>query len=176
MINIIKKLSHLQEKKELSEQQKALLVTDGAVTTLLEAFTGSKINVVAKNQKVIKVNEKLAKELKIKNGEDVNERMVFLVDSNTHKPLVYAESYTPFSRLSNEFKEDILRKDIPIGKILKKHKIESRREIKDIDLKNNQELSKLLGLERDTHFLWRDYLIIHKNLPFMKIEEYVLLD
>ena len=38
----------------------------------------------------------------------------------------------PVKRLENDFKEDLIRADMPIGRILKKHNIESRREIKSV--------------------------------------------
>ena len=51
-------------------------------------------------------------------------------------------------RLENDFKEDLIRADIPIGRILKKHKIESRREIKTIYAeKTNEETQSIYGTE-----------------------------
>ena len=43
--------------------------------------------------------------------------------------LIYAISHTPVRRLSPDFKDDLMKADIPIGKIIRQHNIEARREI-----------------------------------------------
>ena len=65
-----------------------------------------------------------------------------------------------------------MRADIPIGKILKKHRIESRREISDIRLASpNAEIRQRFGAGPESQFLSRTYRIIRNDLPFMAIEE-----
>ena len=65
-----------------------------------------------------------------KSWDTVNHRVVVIGNRN----LIHAVSYIPLSRLDDEFREDLIRADIPIGRILKKHRIESRREIEVIDV------------------------------------------
>ena len=166
------KLKEITQEIDLTPFLRACLLTDGSLTILLEAFTGNEIKISGLKQKTISSNEKLSKELKINSGEKLNEREVIL--SAEQKPLVYARSYAVISRLSNDAKNDILNTDIPIGKILKKHKVEMHREIREIRIKSDEKIAKILNLNNKNNdkILWRSYVIIQNNVPLMKIEEY----
>ena len=86
------------------------------------------------------------------------------------KPLIYALSYVPLKRVSNEVREDLIRADIPIGRILKSYQIESRREINNIYIeKPNETLKNLFKTDED--MLARDYVIINNNDILMWIKE-----
>lgn len=104
-----------------------LLTTDGSITAIIEAYTQKSVEVETVEQKVVLANAEIARALKISEGEEVNYRVVYLkVGSEIYAKAI---SYTPLKRLEDSFKEDLMRADIPIGKILKKHNIEARREI-----------------------------------------------
>src|SRR5574344_416988 len=90
---------------------------------------------------------------------------------NNNKPLIYAISYIPLKRLHDNFKSDLIRADIPIGRILRKYNMESRREIKTIEVeKSNKKLEKIYGTSED--ILTRTYTIIHKGEILMWIKEF----
>ncbi|MDI9642838.1 MAG: chorismate pyruvate-lyase family protein [Archaeoglobales archaeon] len=146
-----------------------LLTTDGSITTIIEAYTQKKVEVETVEQKVIPANAEIAKDLKVSEGEDVNYRVVYLKAGDE----IYAKaiSYTPLKRLENSFKEDLMRADIPIGKILKNHNIEARREIKWGKVILDQELAKEFGVKKPM-FLVRNYDIIHKGEILIKITEF----
>ena len=87
------------------------------------------------------------------------------------QPLIYAISYIPLKRLSKEIKDDLVRADIPIGRILKKYDVESRREINTIQVeKATDKLKELYNTEED--FLTRDYTIIMNGEILMWIKEF----
>jgi beta-ribofuranosylaminobenzene 5'-phosphate synthase len=152
--------------------QTVLLLTDGSVTTLLEAISGSDVCVKTISQNVMPASRPVAALLDIGPGDPVNHRIVELVNCTTGEILIYAVSHTPLERLEPGFKEDLMRADIPIGKILKKHHIESRREISDIRLVSpDPDLRRRFGAGPETPFLSRTYHIIRNDLPFMAIEE-----
>lgn len=161
-------LKEIEEQIKITPFLRACLLTDGSLTILLESFTGHEIKISGLEQKTIPADEKISKELKINPGEKLNEREVIL--SAEQKPLVYARSYAVISRLSNRAKKDILNTDTPIGKILKKHKVEVHREILEIGIKTEPKIAKILN--KNNKILWRSYMIIQKNMPLMKIEEY----
>lgn len=78
------------------------------------------------------------------------------------EPLIYAISLIPLDRLNNNFKEDLIQADIPIGRILRKHNIESRREIKSVSIdESSPEMAEIF--KSDSPMLTRTYNIIHKN-------------
>jgi chorismate-pyruvate lyase len=100
-------------------------------------------------------------------GDTVNYRVVVIETTN---PLIYAVSLIAVKRLENEFKEDLIRADIPIGRILKKHNIESRREIKSVYSEDqNPEINEIF--KEDSLMLTRTYNIIHKDEILIWLKE-----
>jgi len=156
----------------LSPLQTILLLTDGSVTTLLEAISGDEVSVTTLSQVVATPGKDVASALEIGTTEMVNHRTVVLKNSRTGEALVYAVSYTPLLRLEPGFRDDLMRADTPIGKILKKHAIESRREILKIGVRESDNIISLGLGNRSGPFLFRSYKIIRAREPLMFIEEF----
>lgn len=149
---------------------KILLHTDGSITRILEAITGKNVEVETVKQEIIKANMKIAETLKISEGEDINYRVVNLKVNDD--VLVHAVSYTPLVRLEKDFKDDLMRADIPIGKIMKKYKIEARREINWTKTEKAGKMAEIFRIEEDDMLLVRNYNIIHKGEILINITEY----
>ena len=113
----------------ISPVQKFLLGTDGSVTQLLESITGKRVVIKTILQKVIPADRTAADNLSIAEGDPVNFRIVEIRTEECGEVLIYAISYTPINRLSPEFRDDLMKADIPIGRIINQHHIEARREI-----------------------------------------------
>ncbi len=156
----------------LSTVQKILLTTDGSVTALLEAYCGEKIAISTLLQEIVQADTGQQESLGIPSGETINFRVVNIKNSGTHQVLLHAVSETPLSRLQPEWQADLLRADIPIGRILACHRIEARRELLDIVLvPADNEMSKTFQIPPGESLLTRTYRIIHKEIPLMKIQE-----
>lgn len=156
----------------LSPLQRILLGTDGSVTRILELATGSPVAVTTLLQAVEPADRDVAERLDVDVGQDVNHRIVELRNTRTGETLIYAESYTPLSRLSPSFREDMMRADVPIGRILERHRLETRREIVGMDAGLREEsVAGRFGLAGNPRFLSRQYRIIHQDRPLMHIEE-----
>jgi beta-ribofuranosylaminobenzene 5'-phosphate synthase len=156
----------------LSPVQKMLLGTDGSVTSLLEVITGGPVEIETLMQKVVPADEAVAKELQVNPGEEVNFRVVLLKTANSHEALVYAVSHTPLKRLDASFRDDLTKADIPIGVILKKHRIESRRDITSTAfLPAGQEHCRAFGVFAREIMLTRSYQIIRHGQPLIAIKE-----
>ena len=149
---------------------KILLHTDGSITKILEAITGKNVEVETVKQEIIKADKEIAEILKIDEDEDVNYRIVNLKVNDD--VLVHAVSYTPLIRLEKDFKDDLMKADIPIGKIMKKYKIEARREINWTKTEKADEMAEIFGIEKDDLLLIRNYNIIHKGETLINITEY----
>lgn len=150
----------------LSSAQKILLATDGSVTTILDVLKGH-VNIKTLKQEFIPATREMAHILGINKGEPVNYRIVII---GTYEPLIYAISLIPLKRLNDGFKEDLIRADIPIGRILKKHEIESRREIKSVSIEESTpELKDIFGTAAP--ILSRTYNIIHQDQVLIRIKE-----
>jgi beta-ribofuranosylaminobenzene 5'-phosphate synthase len=140
------------------------------MTNLLELLTGGKVELQTIKQQVVSSPKGPANMLNIDEGESVNERDIIMVRSSDGHPLLYAKSYTPISRLEPGFKTDLMKADIPIGKIMEKYQIEARRELIGIGLLDaNASLEKLL--HRPGPFIWRSYNIITREEPLITIRE-----
>ena len=113
----------------ISPVQKFLLGTDGSVTQILESITGKKVVIRTLVQKVVPADRAAADNLIIAEGDPVNFRIVEIRTEESGEVLIYAISHTPVNRLSPAFRDDLMKADIPIGRIIKQHHIEARREI-----------------------------------------------
>ncbi|WP_429222798.1 chorismate pyruvate-lyase family protein [Methanobacterium oryzae] len=169
IINVMEKVNELEKSiGNLSSAQKILLATDGSVTTILDVLKGH-IDVNTLVQEFREADKESAEELGINEGDTINYRTV-VMSHNPQEPLIHAISLTPIDRLDNNFKEDLLKADIPIGRILKKYNIESRREVTQIGAeKPDEELRKIFNT--DLLMLTRTYNIIYKDDVLIRIKE-----
>ncbi|MBP2171902.1 chorismate--pyruvate lyase family protein [Methanococcus voltae] len=162
MVNIkpYKVISELKEQHGLSDVEKILLGTDGSITNLLEIIFEGKVVVKTVYQEII---------------DNVNHRAVALYVNEV--PLIYATSKTPLINIEDYYiresvKKDLLSADIPIGKILKIHNLETRREIEKISVSEIPEDAKNLLNPIREELPQRKYYIIHNSKPIMEIDEY----
>ena len=136
--------------------------TDGSVTLLLELLTGKTVKVVTLEQKIIKATTDVAGLLEIEAGDDVNSRLVTLSAGGT--TYVLAKSLAAVKRMPPAVSSDLMRADIPIGRILREHKLETRRDILKMEIVGR----KFFG---DIPVLSREYNIIYNNRILMWINE-----
>ena len=156
----------------LSPMQKFLLGTDGSVTQILEAITGNPVVIETRVQKIIDADPATAERLGIDQGDPVNYRIVAIKTAAGGEVLIYAISYTPIGRLSPEFKDDLMKADIPIGRIIQNHRIEARREILTAGVAPaSEETGRIFSLCGREPLLSRQYRIIHDGKPLIFIEE-----
>ena len=166
---LIEKINDLEKDygQEFSNTQKILLTTDGSITAILDVLYG-KINLFTIDQHFGKADEEHAKLVNVNAGDEINFREVIM--HKGHQPLIYAISHVPLGRCSENICADLLRADIPIGRILKNYKIESRREVNNIFIEKPDEKLKEL-FKTDEDFLARDYVIINNDEILMWIKE-----
>ncbi|WP_292487871.1 chorismate pyruvate-lyase family protein [Methanohalobium sp.] len=142
--------------------------TDGSITFLLEIMTKEDVSVMTKNQYLIPADKDTASLFNVDIGDDINYRTVALVVGN--KSYVYARSLSPIKRMPPEVKQDMMRADIPIGKILRNHDIETRRDFENLEVEDNYEYFEC------NQVLSRSYKIIHHNHVLMWINELFPVD
>lgn len=137
--------------------------TDGSVTFLLEIMTRYPTEVVTECQHVIPADKRMAEIFDVKVGAKINDRVVTLVSGGT--PYVYARSLSPLEKMPEGVRCDMMKADIPIGRILRDHNIETRRDFEGIELTNDETLFGATGV------LSRSYRIVHHNGVLMWINE-----
>ncbi|MDD1673446.1 MAG: chorismate pyruvate-lyase family protein, partial [Methanomicrobiales archaeon] len=161
-----------REAGPLSPTQRILLGTDGSVTSLLEILTRGPVDITTRVQVVQPADPSIATLLDMDPGDEVNYRVVELRSRSKGEALLSAVSHTPLRRLEPAFRSDLMRADIPIGRILRNHRIESRREILDIFLKSaDRELATTCGICIGEPVLTRTYHIIRQEKPLIFIQE-----
>ncbi len=165
--NILDVIKNIEEEVgKLSNAQKILLTTDGSVTTILDVIRGH-VRIETIIQKFVKADQEMAGLLNIEVGDTVNYRVVVI---ETDEPLIYAISLIAVDRLENDFKEDLIRADIPIGRILRKHNIESRREIKSVYFEDQSpDIKEIFKISAT--MLTRTYNIIHNDEILIWLKE-----
>lgn len=141
--------------------------TDGSVTQLLEVLTGETVEVKTLEQSVIKATPDIAELLDIETGDEVNSRLVTLNVGDTVYAL--AKSLAPIKRMPQAMRNDLMKADIPIGRILREHKLETRRDILDMKIVQRD----FFG---DVPVLSREYRIIYENKVLMWINECFPID
>ena len=171
-------ITHIEEKTgSLNQAQRALLITDGSVTSLLEIFCKSPVGIRTISQQVIPAPDEIAHELDIAPGEEVNYRVVDLYNKKTQDRLIHAISYAPLSHLPPAAIVRLMKEDEPIGHIMRDEMMESRREIcsiKHVDIKSQNNSNPAALKERSG--ISRKYRIIHNKHPIFLIEEIMPID
>jgi len=152
---------------KLSSAQKILLTTDGSVTTILDVLKGH-VHINTLIQEFVPAGKEMARNLDIEEGEIVNYRVVVI--KSDLEPLIYAVSLVPIKRLDKNFKEDLIKADIPIGRILKKHDIESRREVISVFVEEDDENLREI-FNTNSPMLSRIYYIIHHDEVLISLKE-----
>jgi beta-ribofuranosylaminobenzene 5'-phosphate synthase len=156
----------------ISPVQKFLLGTDGSVTQILESITGKKVVIRTLVQKVVPADRAAADNLIIAQGDPVNFRIVEIRTEESGEVLIYATSHMPINRLSPAFKDDLMKADIPIGRIIRQHHIEARREILSARVTPaTDEMGRVFAICKNEPVLSRQYQIIHAEKPLIFIEE-----
>jgi beta-ribofuranosylaminobenzene 5'-phosphate synthase len=165
----MKTLSEMKRELELTPVQTMLLANTGSMTVLLEALFGS-VRVETESQHLVNADQDASKKLHIPVGEAVNHRVVRLITKD--KVVIYATSIAPISRLEASFKDDIMKRDIPIGRIMENHSLESRREILGYEhLQAGDKFAKIFSILPSSILLKRNYNIIHNQQPLINITE-----
>ena len=167
--SLIDKITKLEQDygEEFSNTQKILLTTDGSITAILDVLFG-KITLTTLEQHFGEAEKQHTELLNVSEGDAINFREVIM--HRKGKPLIYAISHIPLERCSEDVCADLVRADIPIGRILKNYHIESRRGINNIFIeKPNDRLKEIFKTDED--MLARDYVIIHDDEILMWIKE-----
>lgn len=152
---------------KFSNTQKVLLSIEGSITAILDVLYDT-VSIFPLNNHFENADEEKAQLLNINAGDEINYREVLIFGRG--KPMIYAISYIALPRCRPAAHEDIVKGKIPIGKILKKYKVESRREINKIYIeKPSATLKELFKTSED--FVSRDYVVIENEKIVMWTKE-----
>lgn len=142
--------------------------TDGSVTFLLEIMTRKPVSVITESQHSIKAYKAVADLLGVEEGSEVNDRVVRLSAGGT--TFVHARSLSPLERMPETMREQLMRADIPIGRILRSHNLETRRDMGELEILEGEPTFDGIPV------LSRSYKIVHNNHVLMWINERFPID
>ena len=142
-----------------SNTQKVLLTVEGSITAILDVLYG-RVSIFLLNRYFEKAEGEKAKLLDVEEGEEIHYREVLI--HGMGKPMIYALSFIALNRCKKEAHDELTNGEIPIGKLLKKYKVESRREIRRIYLEKPTPTLKEL-FKTDEDFVAREYVIIENG-------------
>jgi chorismate-pyruvate lyase len=162
---------HPVDLHQLSMIQKMLMITDGTLTELLEAYWNEKIH-IAKLSEEVTYKTKNIKSLDVEKEEDVLERKILLQGTVTKRNWLYAESLIVPGRLAAQFREDLIESRIPIGKLWKKYRTETFKEMMNYFREPADCLADYFAeINAEDTLLCRTYRIFTERKPVMTITE-----
>lgn len=150
--------------------QKILLVTDGTLTKILEAYLQEKLNVVKLSEKLITLPQ-VIEPLDIPAGQELIQRRILLQGSRSQTNWLYAESFIVPDRLHKSFKEQLLTSQKPIGKLWLEYKLETFKEVIDSSHEPAGSIADYFQLSPTVGLLSRTYRVFSNRLPVMMITE-----
>jgi chorismate-pyruvate lyase len=145
---------------EIPNVLKVLLTTDGSITAALEVLYGA-INICALSQKHARLDAKTALKFSFPECSLIKRKTEI---SASGRVLVSAVSFIALDLMPEKFAKDLLAAKLPIGKIIAKYGLETRREIEDIEY------------DAKTKRFGRVYKIIFNGSPVMLITEFFSSD
>ena len=154
----------------LSPLQRCLLVIDGTVTKLLEAYMLEPIDVLVLRQER-QVLQSDHPWLECAAGTPVVAREVMLRGRDTGKPYLYAVSLLVWNRLPHELVARLETEPGGIGRALLASDLENRREVLWYGSEQADEWLSAIFPSPGAHFLSRSYRIIAHGSPVMLISE-----
>lgn len=151
--------------------QRVLLITDGTLTEILQAWSLERILLVKLMHQVARapaVNELL----QVNEGDEVLERRILLCGEKTRTNYVYAESLIAIDRLGSKFRHDLLHSNIPLGQLWLNHRLETLKEMVSIRGQAAGPLSEHFKIGPDASIFVRTYRVFSSALPVMVITEH----
>ena len=150
--------------------QRLMLVTDGRITDIVQAYSGETLEAVKLYQKMIICDAKFSA-LKLDQEQQVVERSIVLQGTKTKTNYLYADSYLVLDRLDTHLRNELIFSSQPIGKLLRENKIETYREIIDCGIEPADSLTQYFDIEPGTEIIYRTYQVLVAGYPIMLITE-----
>lgn len=166
-------LSRLQalDLESIDVLQRVLLITDGTLTEILEAWRLERIVLIKLAHEALRgpARDEL---LQVKEGDQVLERRILLCGEKTRINYVYAESLIAVDRLGAKFSHDLLHSDIPLGQLWLNHRLETLKELVTIRRQPAGKLSEYFKISPGAPVFVRTYRVFSGAVPVMLITEH----
>ncbi len=155
----------------LGALQRVLLVTDGTLTEILEAFFGERVRLVKLSQKAIAAGGSHGL-FEPKDDETLVERKILLQGEHSGRNYVYAESLVAVDRLGPAFRDALLNSSTPLGRLWLDHRLETFKQMHDVRYQRANGLAHYFESAEEEPLLARTYRVISGGRVVMVISEY----
>ena len=164
--------------------QRLLLITDGRMTDILQAYSRETVEAVKLRQKLIISNDR--PNLQLDRQYQLMERSIVLQGTRSKTNYLYANSQIVLERLDPAVRNELIFTCQPIGKLLKENQIETDnsrgrtkfaprvltyREIIDCGIEPAGSLAQYFQIDPASEIIYRTYLVLIKRLPVLQITE-----
>jgi chorismate-pyruvate lyase len=150
--------------------QRILLVTDGTVTEILEAYAGESMRLIKLYEELVTLEADLAG-LELAAGQPVLRRKILLQGKMSLTNFLYADSYVALDRLDDWMRRGLLESHKPIGFLMQEHRLETFREIVGCGRELADGLGPYFNVDEADGMIWRTYKVISNRKPIMLITE-----
>jgi chorismate-pyruvate lyase len=150
--------------------QRILLVTDGTVTEILEAYTGESMRLIKLYEELVTLDQDLPG-LDLPAGQPVLRRKILLQGKMTLTNFLYADSYVALDRLDDWMRRGLLESHKPIGFLMQEHRLETFREILGCGREMAGQLGSYFNVDEASGMIWRSYRVLSAGQPIMLITE-----
>lgn len=155
---------------ELSIFQRIMLVNDGTLTDIVEAYLFEQLCVVKLSEQ-ISPTTRMIPALMLDSPSEIIERRVLLQGKESKRNWLYAESIIVPARLDAPFRKALLKSQASIGKLWVIHRMETFKEILTLYWETAGELADFFEIEKENRLLCRTYRVFFKQQPIMLITE-----
>lgn len=160
----------------LSAFQRVLLMTDGTVTDVLEAYVGEGIRIVKLAQsfslaRSLRPGSSEILEMDLLENDRVLRRTVLLQGSISATNFIHGDSVIIPARLPAAVLEGLSTTVEPIGRLLAENRVETFREIVGVRFGTAADCAHHFGVEATAPSVFRTYQIYIGHSPVMRITE-----
>ena len=155
----------------LTPLHRILLITDGTLTDILEAYFFEPIQLIKLSQRAFiapTIHEQLRQDV----GGELLEREILLRGNHSKKNYLYAESTIVLDHLPKPLRDELLNSNMPLGRLWLKYQLETFKNLIELECIEANDLADHFGCTRDTLVLRRTYSVLIKGQATMLISEY----
>ena len=150
--------------------QRVLLVTDGTVTEILEAYTGESMRLIKLYEDIVTLDADLPG-LDFVAGQQALRRKILLQGKMSLTNFLFADSYVALDRLDDWMRHGLLESHKPIGFLMQERRLETFREIVGCGRELADGLAPYFGVSDGDGMIWRTYRVLSGGQPIMFITE-----
>jgi chorismate-pyruvate lyase len=147
------------------------LVSDGTLTDLLEAAVREPI-ALKKLAVSVSVAKTSVEAINVVAGDRIMERKILLYGTTSVRNYIYAETLLAVDRLPQQFGNDLVALDAPLGRLWSEHRLETRKELLRVSRVAAGDLAQHFSVSSVSDLLIRKYRLISGGKPIMAITEY----